>query len=146
MLILYTGGQFLLLCPHCLLSIFICSFPAFLESRNISVGMPTRLKAGRGRSRRWIGSWGMRHSLLLCRTPTSGLGPSQAVSLGLKRQGREAGHTVVRLRIVEIYLHSLPHIHGVMLSQLKPFDNFTFQCQYMEEFLPSTTSGRAMPL
>jgi hypothetical protein len=47
---------------------------------------------------------------------------------GLKQQGGEIDHVclVLSLKMVELYLHSRTHIHGVLLNYLKPRDKVTF--------------------
>jgi hypothetical protein len=69
---------------------------------------------------------------------SNSLGPTQppiqwvpgALSLGVKRPGREADHSPSSSAEVkdwvELYLHSPIHLHGVVLSYKKHRDNFPF--------------------
>jgi hypothetical protein len=49
---------------------------------------------------------------------------------GVNRQGREADHTpttsVEVKKNVDLYIHSLTHLHGIILKLVKHRDNFTF--------------------
>jgi hypothetical protein len=91
----------------------------FTHNRDSSVGISTKLRAGRSRSRGLISG--------RVKTFSSPQRPDQlwgSPSLlynryrGVKRQGREADHLhlVPRLRMVKLYLHSSIRLYDVMLN------------------------------